>query len=244
MISKNIRIVSGQVNKNKQMSSIKSTINRVVMPISTEGYSIIVFVAVLACVCSLISRVLASIVFVILSLCVYFFRDPNRVINDDEEVLVAPADGTVDAIEKVSPPEELEMNEDIEWTRISIFLSVFNVHIQRMPYDGKIKKLHYREGKFLNVSVDKYSKDNERQSCVLEIENNIQIPIVQIAGMVARRIVCNLNVGQEVKKGDKYGIIKFGSRVDIYLPDDIVPAVKVGQTMIAGESVIAKIKNN
>lgn len=224
------------------MSSIKNTLNRVVVPINAEGYNIILFVAVLTSVCSLISSVLASVMFIILALCVYFFRDPNRVINDDVDFLVAPADGTVDAIEKVSPPEELEMDSSIEWTRVSIFLSVFNVHIQRMPYAGKITKLNYREGKFLNVSVDKYSKDNERQSCVLETENGLQIPVVQIAGLVARRIVCNLNVNQEVKKGDKYGIIKFGSRVDLYLPTNVVPTVKIGQTMIAGESLIAKIK--
>ncbi|MBO4956706.1 MAG: phosphatidylserine decarboxylase [Rickettsiales bacterium] len=224
------------------MSSIKSTFNRIIVPINPEGYNIIVFVAVLAGACSLISSTLSAIMFVVLSLCVYFFRDPERVINDDKDVLVAPADGVIDAIEQVCPPEELEMDENEEWTRVSIFLSVFNVHIQRMPYDGKITKIHYREGKFLNVSVDKYSKDNERQSCVLETENGLQIPVVQIAGLIARRIVCNLNVGQEIKKGDKYGIIKFGSRVDIYLPKGIVPAVKIGQTMIAGESIIAKIK--
>ena len=180
--------------------------------------------------------------FVVLSLCVYFFRDPVRIINDEKDVLVAPADGVVDAIEQVSPPEELEMDNNAEWTRVSIFLSVFNVHVQRMPYDGKVTKIHYREGKFLNVSVDKYSKDNERQSCVLETENGLQIPVVQIAGLIARRIVCNLNVGQEIKKGEKYGIIKFGRRVDIYVPKGVVPAVKIGQTMIAGESIIAKIK--
>ena len=224
------------------MSSIKNTFNRVLVPINQEGYNIIIFVAILAGVCSLISTTLAALMFVILSLCVYFFRDPVRVINDERDVLVAPADGVIDAIEQVSPPEELEMDENMEWTRVSIFLSVFNVHVQRMPYGGKITKIHYREGKFLNVSVDKYSKDNERQSCVLETENGLQIPVVQIAGLIARRIVCNLNVGQEIKKGEKYGIIKFGSRVDIYLPKGVVPAVKIGQTMIAGESIIAKIK--
>lgn len=224
------------------MSSIKNTFNRILVPINPEGYNIIIFVAILAGVCSLISTTLAALMFVVLSLCVYFFRDPVRIINDEKDVLVAPADGVVDAIEQVSPPEELEMDNNAEWTRVSIFLSVFNVHVQRMPYDGKVTKIHYREGKFLNVSVDKYSKDNERQSCVLETENGLQIPVVQIAGLIARRIVCNLNVGQEIKKGEKYGIIKFGSRVDIYLPKGVVPAVKIGQTMIAGESIIAKIK--
>lgn len=156
---------------------------------------------------------------------------------------MAPADGVVDAIEHTTPPAELEMNENEDWTRVSIFLSVFNVHIQRIPTDGRIVKLHYREGAFLNVSIDKYSKDNERQSCVLETKNGLLIPFVQIAGLVARRIVCNLILNQEVKKGDKYGIIKFGSRVDIYLPSNIKPLVRVGQTMVGGESVIARLEN-
>lgn len=223
------------------MSSIKNTLSRVATPINSEGYNIILFVAIVAILCSFLSKTLAFLVFVVLLFCIYFFRDPKRVINDEENILVAPADGIVDAIEKVVPPEELEMDSNIEWTRVSIFLSVFNVHLQRMPYDGKIVKLHYREGKFLNVSVDKYSRDNERQSAVLELGNGLQIPIVQIAGLIARRIVCNLTINQEIKKGDKYGMIKFGSRVDIYLPNGIEPKVKIGQTMIAGESIIAKI---
>lgn len=223
------------------MSSIKNTLSRVATPINSEGYNIILFVAIVAILCSFLSKTLAFLVFVVLLFCIYFFRDPKRVINDEENILVAPADGIVDAIEKVAPPEELEMDSNIEWTRVSIFLSVFNVHLQRMPYDGKIVKLHYREGKFLNVSVDKYSRDNERQSAVLELGNGLQIPIVQIAGLIARRIVCNLTINQEIKKGDKYGMIKFGSRVDIYLPNGIEPKVKIGQTMIAGESIIAKI---
>ncbi len=223
------------------MSTIKDTIKRVIIPINNEGYGIIVIMAVTVAILSIIWDVLAIIFFVLLAFTIYFFRDPVRVINNEENTLVAPADGIVDAIEEVLPPAELEMNEDIKWTRLSIFLRIFNVHIQRIPIDGKITKLHYREGKFVNVSSDKYSKDNERQSCVLETKNGFEIPFVQIAGLIARRIICNLSIGQEVEKGDKYGIIKFGSRVDIYLPEGILPVVQVGQTMIAGESVIARI---
>lgn len=224
------------------MSTIKDTLKRVMVPISSHGYGIIVVLAIVAVLFSFIWDVLAILTTILLVLSIYFFRDPVRVINDEEDALVAPADGIVDAIEEIAPPIELEMDENVKWTRVSIFLSVFNVHIQRIPIDGKIVKLHYREGAFLNVSVDKYSKDNERQSCVLETKDGLLIPFVQIAGMIARRIVCNLNLDQEVKKGDKYGIIKFGSRVDIYLPEGVVPAVQIGQTMIGGESIIARIK--
>lgn len=224
------------------MSTIKDTLKRVIIPINNEGYSIILTIAFLSVIASLISNIFGMIFVILLLLSIYFFRDPVRVINNEDDVVVAPADGVVDAIEEVVPPEELEMDENKKWTRVSIFLSVFNVHLQRIPVAGKITKLHYREGKFLNVSVDKYSKDNERQSCVIETENGLQFPVVQIAGLVARRIVCNLALNQEVKKGDKYGIIKFGSRVDIYLPEGVVPTVQIGQTMIAGESILARIK--
>lgn len=224
------------------MSTIKDTLKRVIIPINNEGYSIILTIAFLSVIASLISNIFGMIFVILLLLSIYFFRDPVRIINNEDDVVVAPADGVVDAIEEVVPPEELEMDENKKWTRVSIFLSVFNVHLQRIPVAGKITKLHYREGKFLNVSVDKYSKDNERQSCVIETENGLQFPVVQIAGLVARRIVCNLALNQEVKKGDKYGIIKFGSRVDIYLPEGVVPTVQIGQTMIAGESILARIK--
>lgn len=224
------------------MANFKETFKRIIVPINQEGYNVIIVTAIVTALLAIVSHILGFLAFIFLLMSLYFFRDPKRFTPDEEDVFVAPADGVVDAIENVAPPAELEMDENIKWTRISTFLSVFNVHVQRIPFDGKIVKLHYREGSFLNISVDKYSKDNERQSCVLETKDGIQIPFVQIAGLIARRIVCNLNVGQEVKKGDKYGIIKFGSRVDIYLPEEVVPCVKIGQTMIGGETVVARIK--
>ena len=224
------------------MANFKETFKRIIVPINQEGYNVIIVTAIVTALLAIVSHILGFLAFIFLLMSLYFFRDPKRFTPDEEDVFVAPADGVVDAIENVAPPAELEMDENIKWTRISTFLSVFNVHVQRIPFYGKIVKLHYREGSFLNISVDKYSKDNERQSCVLETKDGIQIPFVQIAGLIARRIVCNLNVGQEVKKGDKYGIIKFGSRVDIYLPEEVVPCVKIGQTMIGGETVIARIK--
>lgn len=223
------------------MSDIKQTFGRVITPINNEGYTIIIIMLLIAFISCTFSSTL-GIIFLILSLfTVYFFRDPKRVLPDNERAIVAPADGVVDAVVKIAPPEELELDPNIEWTRVSIFLSVFNVHCQRTPVAGTVIKTHYREGKFFNVSNDKYSQFNERQSNVIRTKDGLDIPVIQIAGLIARRIVSHLEIGQEVERGYEYGIIKFGSRVDIYLPNGIKPLVKVGQTMIGGESIIAEL---
>lgn len=223
------------------MSDIKQTFGRVITPINNEGYTIIIIMLLIAFISYTFSSTL-GIIFLILSLfTVYFFRDPKRVLPDNERAIVAPADGVVDAVVKIAPPEELELDPNIEWTRVSIFLSVFNVHCQRTPVAGTVVKTHYREGKFFNVSNDKYSQFNERQSNVIRTKDGLDIPVIQIAGLIARRIVSHLEIGQEVERGYEYGIIKFGSRVDIYLPNGIKPLVKVGQTMIGGESIIAEL---
>lgn len=223
------------------MSDIKQTFGRVITPINNEGYTIIIIMLLIAFISYTFSSTL-GIIFLILSLfTVYFFRDPKRVLPDNERAIVAPADGVVDAVVKIAPPEELELDPNIEWIRVSIFLSVFNVHCQRTPVAGTVVKTHYREGKFFNVSNDKYSQFNERQSNVIRTKDGLDIPVIQIAGLIARRIVSHLEIGQEVERGYEYGIIKFGSRVDIYLPNGIKPLVKVGQTMIGGESIIAEL---
>jgi phosphatidylserine decarboxylase len=209
------------------------------VPVSSEGYNIIIITSILTVILTALSSTAGTIGLVFLLFTIYFFRNPKRVPPDSETAIVAPADGTVDAIGEAAPPPELELDENKKWTRISIFLSIFNVHTQKIPFSGAITKLNYRPGEFFNAAADKYSADNERQSCVLETDGGLQIPIVQIAGLIARRIVCDLNIGQRVERGAVYGIIKFGSRVDIYLPEGIAPLVKVGQTMIGGESVIA-----
>ena len=223
------------------MSDFKNTINRVMTPINNEGYLIIIVMLLIAFVSYTVSDTLGTIFFILSLFCVYFFRDPKRVGPDNEKAIVAPADGVVDAVVKIAPPEELELDPNIEWTRVSIFLSVFNVHCQRTPVAGTVVKTHYREGKFFNVSNDKYSQFNERQSNVIRTKDGLDIPVIQIAGLIARRIVSHLEIGQEVERGYEYGIIKFGSRVDIYLPNGIKPLVKVGQTMIGGESIIAEL---
>jgi phosphatidylserine decarboxylase len=221
--------------------TIREIMGRLFVPSHREGYIYLISLAIAAAVSSLISSIFAILLVIALFFCLYFFRDPVRVIAEGTNILVAPADGILDKIEIMAPPEELALDLECRWTRVSIFLSIFNVHIQRIPISGKITKLHYRKGAFLNVAMDKNSPGNERQCCVLETSDGFQIPLVQIAGLIARRIVCDLNIGQEVKKGDKYGIIKFGSRVDIYLPEGIEICAQVGQTMIAGETVIARV---
>ncbi len=174
--------------------------------------------------------------------CTYFFRDPVRYPPQRAGLILATGDGVVQKIEKVAPPAELEL-EDEELTRISIFLNVFNVHVQRVPIDGKITTVHYRPGAFFNADMDKASEENERQSVVLETEDGKQVVFVQIAGLVARRIKCYLGRGQEVKAGERYGIIRFGSRCDIYLPKGVNPLVSVGQITVGGETVVADLKS-
>ncbi|MDR2778070.1 MAG: phosphatidylserine decarboxylase [Rickettsiales bacterium] len=223
------------------MCPIGDMLKTMMVPIHREGYGMVTMLTIIVSLLSVIFPRICFPAVAVVVLCLYFFRDPDRVTPDDPEVILAPADGRVDKIEIANPPEELELGSSGEWTRISIFLSIFNVHVQRVPFGGKIVKLLYRDGAFLNIYSDKNSKDNERQCCVLETKEGLRIPFVQIAGLIARRIVCNLTVGQEVTRGDRYGIIRFGSRVDLYLPKEIKVCVKVGQTMIAGESVIARI---
>jgi phosphatidylserine decarboxylase len=173
--------------------------------------------------------------------CIYFFRDPERVVPLGDSLVVSPADGLVSKIEKVELPEELGL-EGGKVTRISIFLNVFDVHVNRVPIAGEITALNYHPGQFLSANLDKASKENERQSVVINTENGKQIVCVQIAGLVARRIVCNLEEKQKVNSGERYGIIRFGSRVDVYLPDGVNAQVVEGQRAIGGETILADIK--
>ncbi|UTW53800.1 phosphatidylserine decarboxylase [Kordiimonas sp. SCSIO 12610] len=173
--------------------------------------------------------------------CIYFFRDPDRVVPDDENILVSPADGTVCAIVEADPPAELEMGEG-KRTRISIFLSVFNVHVNRMPAAGKVTNVAYVPGKYLDAASNEASEENERQLIRMTTEDGSDIAFAQVAGLIARRILCDLEVGSEMARGDRFGLIRFGSRTDIYLDTDQVPAVKIGQTMIGGETIIARKK--
>lgn len=172
--------------------------------------------------------------------CYYFFRDPKRAVPQNAGLMVSPADGVVSLIERVAPPAELGMGAE-PLMRVSVFMSVFNCHVNRAPIAGKITEISYRPGKFLNASLDKASTDNERNSLRIEMADGRSIAVVQIAGLVARRIVCFAVKGQEVRTGERFGLIRFGSRLDIYLPEGITPQVTLGQTCVAGETVIALV---
>ena len=170
----------------------------------------------------------------------YFFRDPLRIIPT-ENVVVSPADGVVTYIGECIPPKECEINE--KYIKISIFLSIFNVHINRIPISGTIKNIHYVPGKFFSATLNKSSEENERNIIVITNDKNESIIVTQIAGLIARRIVNDLKITQEVIKGNRFGIIKFGSRVDLYLPKNYNKMVNVGQTVIGGETIISNPNN-
>ena len=172
--------------------------------------------------------------------CYYFFRDPQRTTPTREGLLVSPADGIISLIEKAVPPEELGMSPDA-LTRVSVFMNVFNCHVNRAPIAGDVVSIAYRAGKYFNASLDKASSDNERNSLALKIADGRQIAVVQIAGLVARRIVCFVKKSQVMRTGERFGLIRFGSRVDVYLPEGVHSLVSVGQSMVAGETVIADL---
>ncbi len=211
------------------------------VPIHRDGWRFVLPLAAVTIVLWLLWAPLGWLFFVLTVWCVYFFRDPPRVTPIRAGLLVSPADGVVQLIEPAPPPPELEMGPDPRM-RISIFLNLFDVHVNRVPADGRIVKLAYRAGKFFHAGLDKASEENERQAVRLELPDGRDIAFVQIAGLVARRIVCDLDEGQTVQAGERYGMIRFGSRCDIYLDDEMAPLVVVGQRAVGGETVIADFK--
>ncbi|GLQ07073.1 phosphatidylserine decarboxylase [Sneathiella chinensis] len=215
------------------------TLKSVLVPINKEGHRFIAIFAVVTLLLFLLTWPVLGWIGVVLTLwCVYFFRDPDRQVPTREGLIVSPADGVVQLIERAVPPEELGLGNDPR-LRISVFLNVFNVHVNRVPLGGTVVKQVYRPGKFLNAALDKASEENERHAVHVRTEDGKDIVFVQIAGLVARRIICDLNDGQIVRSGERFGLIRFGSRTDIYLPDGVEPLVGVGQTMVGGETVIA-----
>ncbi len=208
------------------------------VPIHKDGYKFVAVFAVGALLLSWASDLLGWAGAAATLYCAYFFRDPERFPPQGKELVIAPADGRVSAIEEVVPPKELDLDSE-KRTRISIFLSVFDVHINRSPVAGKITKIVYVPGKFLNAELDKASEENERQCLTLETGNGTRVGCVQIAGLIARRIVTFVQQGATVEAGERFGLIRFGSRTDIYLPPGIKPVVSVGQTTIGGETVLA-----
>lgn len=218
------------------------TIKSIFVPIHPAGLVFIAIFAIVSLVFALFSSFLGWIGLILTTWCIYFFRNPARVTPIREGLIVAPADGVVQSISKVIPPSELELGEG-ERIRISIFMNVFNVHVNRIPITGSVSKIFYKPGLFLNASLDKASEHNEQNMIKITTPENIEIGMVQIAGLVARRILCDLTDGMPVKTGETYGIIRFGSRVDIYLPLDIQPLVIEGQQSVGGEIVLADLTN-
>ncbi len=210
--------------------------------INSAGYPFIVLFFFVSLLLSLFSDFLGWIGFVLSLWCVYFFRDPNRVTPDLKNIVVAPADGKIIKIDVSKNPEVLSEKKTLEMQKISIFMNVFNVHVNRIPVSGKIVWLKYIPGTFLNASLDKSSEDNERMIAKIEISKNFFVYVVQIAGLIARRIKCDLSENQSVNCGERYGIIRFGSRLDIYMPKDFTVKVKTGQLAISGETVLAEFK--
>ena len=206
--------------------------------IHAEGYKFLVIAGIITIVFYIFSNFLGLIGLVLTIWVYYFFRDPERVIIDDDNYLVSPADGEVIKVEEVDGPKELGL-ENKKFKKISVFMNVFDCHVNRTPCAGKIEEILYKPGKFVNASLDKASEDNERNYFKIKDPHNNDIIVVQIAGLVARRIVCESNKDQELKQGDRIGMIRFGSRADIYY-ENYEPLVKIGQKAISGETLIAK----
>ena len=226
------------------MKTIDISWRRYILPnIHNEGWKFVGIFAAIPALLAMIWQPLGWIGLVLTVWCFYFFRDPERVTPDKPDLVVSPADGTVQMITKVKAPEELGLG-DAKFTRVSVFMSVFNVHVNRAPAEGKILKSVYVPGKFLNATLDKASKDNERQILAMKTKGGKTLCFVQIAGLVARRILCEATEGMEYKAGERFGLIRFGSRLDVYLPEGVEPQVCLGQTMVAGETVIADLGSN
>ena len=212
--------------------------NTIFPKIHKEGYKFLA-ISILATFIVLFFSKLLGLILIIISIWVYyFFRDPDRISINDDTYLVSPADGLITDVSEKSGPEELRL-ENTSFTKVSVFMNVFNCHVNRTPISGKIEEIYYKPGKFLNASLDKASEENERNYYKIKsIKDNEEIIIVQIAGLIARRIVCEVEQGQELKQGDRLGLIRFGSRVDIYFKNKKILA-KIGQNVVAGESLIA-----
>ena len=213
-------------------------LNTIFPKIHKEGYKFLA-ISIIATFIILFFSKFFGVLFILITFWVYyFFRDPERYSIEDDSFLVSPADGLITDISEKSGPEELRL-ENTTYTKVSVFMNVFNCHVNRVPTAGKIEEIYYKPGKFLNASLDKASEENERNYFKIKSKkNNEEIIIVQIAGLIARRIVCEVEQGQDLNQGDRIGMIRFGSRVDIYFKNKKVLA-KIGQNVVAGESLIA-----
>jgi len=212
-------------------------LNSILPKIHKEGYRFLAIAIVITFVCLLFSKILGLITILLTIWVYYFFRDPDRISIQDDKYLVSPADGLISNISEVDGPAELSL-ENKKFTKISIFMNVFNCHVNRTPISANVEEILYKPGKFLNASLDKSSDENERNYYKLKTKDGDEIIIVQIAGLIARRIVCEVSTNQAIVQGERIGMIRFGSRVDIYFKDRKLLA-RLGQNVVAGESLIA-----
>lgn len=232
------------VKKTKEMDpKIDLSIRSFLLPkISSEGAVIVAIFFAISILLLLISNTIGLIAIAISMFAFYFFRDPERYTPTGDGLVIAPADGIVLPIKEAPLPEELKMGPE-KYVKISIFMSVFNVHVNRNPVSGKVLKTLYIPGKFFNADLDKASKDNERNLILVETDNGDKICYVQIAGLIARRIVSRLSKDEEVVMGERFGLIKFGSRLDVYIPKSKYDIeVMAGQRMVSGETILARLK--
>jgi len=213
-------------------------LNNIFPKIHKEGYKFLAISIITTFLVLLISKIIGIILVVITVWVYYFFRDPERYSINDDQFLVSPADGLISNISEVSGPIELGL-ENKSYTKVSIFMNVFNCHVNRVPAAGVISEIFYKPGKFLNASLDKASDENERNYYKIKLIDGEEIIVVQIAGLIARRIVCEVEEGQKLIQGERIGMIRFGSRVDVYINNKKILA-KLGQNVVAGESLIAK----
>ena len=213
--------------------------NTIFPKIHKEGYKFLAISILATFIVLFFSKFLGFLLILITVWIYYFFRDPERYSINNDNYLVSPADGLITDISEKSGPEELRL-ENTTYTRVSVFMNVFNCHVNRVPTSGKIEEIYYKPGKFLNASLDKASEENERNFFKVKTnKNNEDIIIVQIAGLIARRIVCEVEQGQDLKQGERIGMIRFGSRADLYF-ENYTPLAKLGQKAIAGETLLAK----
>lgn len=210
--------------------------------IRPEGRPFIAIFIAITIIFFTIAQWLGFIGIILISWCIYFFRDPDRVTPLKKGLIISPADGVIQMVTQTAPPQELGMGK-LPMHRVSIFMNVFDCHVNRSPTDGVIVKNSYRPGKFFNASLDKASKDNERRSLVIKTEEGIEIALVQIAGLIARRIICWTDEGKSLQTGQRYGMIRFGSRVDVYLPEGTQLLAIPGQRTISGETPIAQLNS-
>lgn len=219
------------------LMSLIDSVRRQITPVHPEGYMFIAIFAVVTLIAGWLFEPLGWIGFILTCWCIYFFRDPVRHTPIDGEIVVSPADGIVSSIGFFRPPPELGLGAE-PMQRISVFMSVFDCHVNRMPVAGRVAKIAYKPGKFINADLDKASEDNERNGLVIDSDRG-RFGVVQIAGLIARRIVCFTRNGEQLAAGERFGLIRFGSRVDVYMPRGARPLVSLGTKTVAGETILA-----